>query len=117
MAKEHVQELGDFVDEGVSHELAGAGHAGIVGDHELGAIDVISGSEFFLQIVGLYDHRSELEAVERPAVKTLSLVFEEDGAGRIQLDNESDYRENRRKQRQNNERQHDIRETFAATGV
>lgn len=88
VALEYVEELRELVDVRTPHDVAEAELARVV----LGG----------LQPVGIlvHVHRAELQAVKLPPVQSVALLFEDDGAGALQFDDDAGNDVNHREYRE-----------------
>ena len=99
-ATEDVPELGELVNAGFAEEFADLGNAGVVGDFEDGAGHFVAVLEFAASVLGIGIHGAEFPHGEGPSVKASSLLFEKDGAGRGEFDEDSGDDEQWRKDNQ-----------------
>jgi len=92
LAAEDVDELRELVQAGLAEESAQRGHPGVVLHLEQ---DAAGGLVLPLQLaellLGVDDHRPELEDPEQPAAMAAAELAEEDRARRIQADQDRDH--------------------------
>src|SRR5580693_1990821 len=80
LAAQDVDELRQLVDAELSDESTDRRNARIALDLEDRTSLLIFGHELGLELLGVHDHRSELEHVKRPSVPADTLLLEQDRA-------------------------------------
>jgi hypothetical protein len=112
LAAQHVDELRQLVDAELAHEPADRGDPRIVLDLEHRAALLVLLLERRAQLLGVHDHRPELEHVEEAAVQPDALLLEEHRPARGGLDRDRDGHEERRQQREHHGRDDDVEEAL-----
>src|ERR1700735_4393771 len=86
LAAQHVEQLGQLVQGGLSQEVADARYPGILGDLEEALLGFVAIDQGVLELLGFGDHRAELEQPEATLVAPDPHLAEEDGTFGVELD-------------------------------
>jgi hypothetical protein len=86
LAPKHVPELRQLVQRRSPQETADPRDPGVVGEFEGMTVDLVLRDEVRQLLLGVGAHAAELDNREQPSVKAHSLLPEEDGALRVELD-------------------------------